>query len=123
MKAATTESNINERMPVWMALSEFFLDTTLDEKDIDRIANILAASPYSEQKIEEILHFEIYPVCKWNLFDIAGEWAGFDEQWIREKVSRRYDKRPFFNFGIWNGAIFRKPWKAVRQKIKAIRQK
>jgi hypothetical protein len=42
-------------MPVWEALSEFFLDSQLVEKDYERIAAILADSPYSIQEIEAVL--------------------------------------------------------------------
>src|SRR5688500_1297338 len=70
---------IEERAPVWIALSELFLDTELQDDDRERIAKTLAASPYSEKKLEEILRFEVTPVLKANLRCVAGEWSGFDE--------------------------------------------
>ena len=58
---------IDDRLPVWEALSDFFLDTELDEKDYQRISEVLASSPYTILDIEDILRFEIYPVLIWNL--------------------------------------------------------
>ena len=83
-------------------MSEFFLDTELQEKDQQRIARVLAASPYSEVKLEEILRFEVSPLLKWNLLGVAGEWAGFDEAWLREKLVPRIDVRPFLGLRIFS---------------------
>lgn len=99
-------------MPVWVAFSELFLDTELRKFDYDYIAGILAASPYSEDKLEEILRFEVTPVLKWNLMSVAGEWAGFDEDWLREKIAPRIDKRPLFNFGVFSMVSI--PWEEIR---------
>lgn len=51
----------DERLPVWEALSELFLDVELDAHDHERIAGHLATSSYSIQELEEILYFEVYP--------------------------------------------------------------
>lgn len=110
---------VNERMPVWMALSELFLDTELREVDHDRIAAVLAASPYSVEKIEEILCCELTPVLKWNLRSVAGEWAGFNEQWLIEKITPRIDRRPLIRFGVFS--MLREEWKDIRNKVAACR--
>ena len=117
-----SENNtIAERMPVWTAMSELFLDTELLYADRIRIARILAASPYSESKLEEIMRFEVSPVLKWNLFDIAGEWAGFNEVWLQEKLSPRIDKRPLIRFPIFGGV--RAPWREIVKHVKSFRTK
>lgn len=106
-----SNSSIDERTPVWTALSELFLDTELQEDDHSRIARVLAASPYSEEKLDEILRFEVTPVLRGNLLSVAGEWAGFDEAWLREKIAPRIDNRPFFRFGVfW---MMRRRWKHI----------
>ena len=45
----TTLSNteLENRRPVWSTLSELFLDTTPDARKIERIANALARSPFT----------------------------------------------------------------------------
>ncbi len=108
-----------ERAPVWNALSELFLDTELQGDDHERIARILAASPYSEKKLEEILLFEVTPVLKANLMCAAGEWTGFDEAWMREKMTPLIDRRPFFDLGIfW---LVRRHWRAILCRVSAYR--
>lgn len=109
------EAKLAERAPVWIALSELFLDTELQSNDYEHIARILAASPYSEKKLEEILRFEVTPVLKYNLMSVAGEWAGFDEAQMRERMAPLIDKRPFFNFGVfW---MVRDGWKEVVRRV------
>lgn len=117
----TAISRVDERAPVWTALSELFLDTELQESDHERIARVLADSPYSEEKLSEILRFEVTPVLKGNLLSIAGEWAGFDEDWLREKLSPRMDIRPFFRPSVlW---MMRRRWRHILALVTDIRAK
>src|SRR5688500_4199845 len=104
-----------ERTPVWNALSELFLDTELKSDDHERIAKILAASPYSEKKLEEILRFEVTPVLKGNLRSVTGEWAGFDETWVREQMAPLIDKRPPSHFGSF--LMIRGHWRAILSRV------
>lgn len=78
--------DIANRRPVWQGLSDLFLDTELQEHDLIRIAGTLAASPYSLADVETILYREVYPVCIGNLLCVAGEWAGFDDEWLIESI-------------------------------------
>src|ERR1700753_3988932 len=92
----STEAKIAERLPIWEALSDFFLDTELQPSDYERIAGVLASSKYSEAQIEEILIGEVCPACKWNAFAPAGEWEGFGSAWLKENLEPRFGKRPRF---------------------------
>jgi hypothetical protein len=117
----SANSTIEERMSVWTAMSELFLDTELQEEDHLRIARVLAASTYSEEKLEEILRFEVTPALKGNLLCVAGEWAGFDEEWLRETIAPRLERRPLFRFGVhW---IVRDHWKEIVAQITHLRTK
>ena len=119
MKAGTANSLADERMPVWSVLSELFLDTELREDDHRRIARGLSVSPYSEKKLDEILRFEITPALKWNLLSVAGEWAGFDETWLRETLVPRIDARPLFRPGVsW---MMRRRWKHILGLVTELR--
>lgn len=40
---------------------------------------------------------EVSPVCSWNLLSIAGEWAGFDLDWLRESILRQLDRPSWFS--------------------------
>ena len=80
------------RQPVWEALSDMFLDTDTSLSRQWR-AEQLVASPYSIEQLEFILIDEVYPVCRYNLLSVAGEWAGFDPEWLQANILRRLGSR------------------------------
>jgi len=84
-----------ERLKVWGAWSEMFLDTELSDKDIERIAKILAESPFSRDELEHIYCKEVAPVCGPNLTLVAGEWGCFDSKWLLERCSRQHKANPY----------------------------
>ncbi len=79
--------NIEERKPIWIVLSEFYLDTELQESDFRHIAFKIIESPYSIDKVKEINKYEVFPVLQPNLLSVAGEWAGFDEEWLINSIT------------------------------------
>lgn len=83
------------RVRVWEAWSELFLDTELSDNHINYIAEILAESPYSIEELQHIVNAEVAPVCGWNLFCVAGVWAGFDVDWLTERCRRLHKARTF----------------------------
>jgi hypothetical protein len=85
--------DLEHRRPVWQALSDLFLDTDTSISRSWRV-NILSASPYSIDELQEILLDEIYPVCRSNLLSPAGEWIGFDPEWLESRILRRL-RSPF----------------------------
>ena len=72
-------SKIEFRKPIWNALSEFYLDTELQNSDYDRITEILIASNFDINKLKAIDLLEVFPVLKENLLTPAGVWNGFDK--------------------------------------------
>lgn len=62
-----------------------YLDTDVSLSRDWRIRQ-LVASPYSITELENILINEVHQVCKYNLACIAGEWAGFDPEWLETKI-------------------------------------
>jgi hypothetical protein len=116
-----TDAQIEERMPVWDALSDFFLDTELQPDDHERIAKTLAATRYSEKELDGILVHEVCPACKWNMLCVAGEWAGFDREWMKSKMSPRYDKRPLMSFSFRYRWMYAHHWAKVRSRISELR--
>ena len=55
--------DLSRRRPVWSLLSEFYLDTELDDQDHARIASVLACSGYSAEQLEEIFYREAPPLA------------------------------------------------------------
>lgn len=87
-----TASEIERRKPVWSALSEFYLDTELSREEIKRIAGLFRASKYSIEELKEINYSEVGPIVNRNLYSTAGEWNGFDEEWLYVKIIERLNK-------------------------------
>ena len=87
------EAEIERRQPVWAALSDLWLDTELTENDLQRIAGVMKKSGYSIDKLRDIYLFEVAPVVFLNLLTVAGEWAGFDEEWLFARAAKRAKKR------------------------------
>lgn len=92
------EDELKVRRPVWLALSDLFLDTdtTLLEPQIVRT---LAASPYSEVELERILVREVQPVCWPNVF--WWEWAGFDPEWLEAQITKRRTSMTFLAMWLY----------------------
>jgi hypothetical protein len=80
---------LEERIPIWLALSEFYLDTGLDDSDLRHIAYTFLESPYSFEEIKAINKYEVFPVLQSNLYSVAGNWAGFDEIMLADTISTR----------------------------------
>ena len=110
-----------ERVRVWTALAEFFLDTELQGSDYKRIAASLAASPYSLAELEEILRYEVYPACHQNLLCIAGEWGGFDEQWLIQRTAPFLGNRPRCRIPQLHAWMFKRHWKMIQPMVDEIR--
>ncbi len=81
------QADLARRRPVWLALSDLFLDTDVQ---LFREGNtrLLAASTYSLDQLDTILREEVYPACAFNLSLVAGEWTGFNESWLERRILR-----------------------------------
>lgn len=88
-----TEREIADRKPVWTALSSLYLDTELQERDFEGITKIIQKSPYSLDEVKTIDKYEVFPVLIPNLLSVAGEWAGFNEEWLVDAIIRNLPKR------------------------------
>jgi predicted metal-dependent HD superfamily phosphohydrolase len=79
-----------ERVAVWIAMAEHFLDTDTQE-DVPHTASLCVRSGLSIEKAREIWQHEVSPALYPNLWILGGEWAGWDEAWLVERIlkSRR----------------------------------
>ncbi len=76
------------RRAVWIAMSDLFLDTDV-QLLYAHIARVCAESPFSQDELERIFREEVAPVLEPNLRSVAGEWAGFNEEWLVSAISHR----------------------------------
>lgn len=88
------EQDQADRRPIWDALQTFWMDSD-PNLDLTRVAELCANSKYSLSEIEEIYWNEVRPAVRFNLFSVAGEWAGFDIDWLAQRIVRvhRFGKR------------------------------
>ncbi len=121
-----TETNIRGRRPVWVALSDLWLDTELQDRDLDHIARALHDSGYDRDALDRILAEEVAPVVYLNLYSVAGVWTGFDPDWLCAEISRALRKRgPIRAWllrrrrGLMTGLI-RDDWQAVLRRFEAL---
>ncbi|MFN8607095.1 MAG: hypothetical protein U0931_06165 [Vulcanimicrobiota bacterium] len=81
-------SGTSERERLWLALSDLFLDTE-SRGELPRIAQVALDSGYSWDVVERIYQEEVAPVVGPNLFELAGDWAGFPEDWLFARIRGR----------------------------------
>jgi hypothetical protein len=117
----STRDTVQKRLPVWKALSEFFLDTELTPKELERIAQELAKTCYSEDELEQILAYEVCPGCRVNMFLWA--WIAFDEDWLLARINPYLGKRSWFMKLLvgMNRWMYQHYWKRVKPRILEIR--
>jgi hypothetical protein len=78
-------------MYVWIALSELFTDSELTASDKNRLAKQLKISGYSLMEIEVILRDEVMPTFSENLMAVGGNWSGWSDDEIRQRITERLD--------------------------------
>ena len=83
---ALTDEEIARRLPVWSALSDTFLDTELDDHNYHNIAELISEAGYTKEELETIYRAEVEPAFSYNLLSPAGEWAGWPEEFVAERV-------------------------------------
>lgn len=95
-------SQLRRREPVWVALSELWLDTEIADRDLERIARVMAESDFDIATLRAIYLIEVAPVVWPNLFSVAGAWAGFDERWLCSAIIHNLQHRPrYIRFLAW----------------------
>ena len=101
-------NDLARKRPVWLVLSELWLDTELQPEDLNRIAGVLRHSGYASKDLEQIYKFEVAPVVWRNMFPFypgVGEWAGFDPDWLEESILTnigRQERDAFYRWRIRN---------------------
>ena len=86
---------IEQRLPVWCALSELFVDTEFDAASARTVAESLRRSRLPVPELERILRDEVAPVFHRNA--AAVNWTGWPADEVRRLVTehlRRCDAWP-----------------------------
>jgi hypothetical protein len=99
-----------DRVQVWDAFSELFLDSYRTEPELQHLGEIIADSPFSHEELEHILRCEVAPVCAPNLFCFpGGEWLMFPPDklipgCLKHQLANPYQpgaRKPLLSFFGW----------------------
>ena len=97
------------------AISELFLDTSLDDDDFRRISSNLGSLQLPTSELDSIYFDEVAPVLFRNLQSSVGVWEGFDADWLDTEIQKS-KKNQRMTAGIPILARFRRYW-ATRSTI------
>ncbi len=107
LKYQYKKNELEQRLPVWNAISELWVD---NELNIDSIAQVLVESGYTKEELNQIFKFEVSPVV-WKNFGffmfpnpIPPVWSGFNSDWLKEKILKNIEKNQnkFYRLYIQN---------------------
>lgn len=98
-----------DREELWIALSDLWLDTELTETRLGAIAAVVRRSGLSRAELEDVFALELAPFLGGNSRSPAGEWAGFQPEWVCERARalrgrRRAWHRLLAALGVTTGA-------------------
>ncbi|KAI1978073.1 hypothetical protein LOZ53_001490 [Ophidiomyces ophidiicola] len=104
-----------------VALSRLFLNTQFLTDDYNDIAAALRPLDMSLESLDHVLRHDLFPILYPNLLEVAGEWTGFDEDWLLKEVEcrRRFRDswvKPVGDSGAWQwvGNAVTTPWNEVK---------
>ena len=85
-------AEIERRKPIWIALSGLYLDIKLEPADFASIQILFHQSGYSINEIKQINYNEVAPLLINNFLNVAGEWSGFNDQWLIKNILKKLEK-------------------------------
>lgn len=83
------------RVEVWVAMADHFLDTET-RHDIPLTAMRCIDAGLTVTEARSVWCYEVSPAVGFNVWDVAGEWAGWNREWLVERIERlrrRWDNR------------------------------
>ncbi len=124
MKYTQDSEQLETRKKIWIELSEFYLDIELTSEDFDRISKTFLESGIELSEIKRIDLIEVFPLLQLNLLSAAGEWAGFDEEWLIAECTKKYNRRKniiyILNCKFWNIFFYwmrRDYWNQIEKRM------
>jgi hypothetical protein len=108
----------SNRLKVWQALSQFFLDTEVEQPTFDQVARKIGESGYTLTKVHSILWLEVYPALSGSLKSVAGEWAGWPDDWLLKHISVR-ELAPAKSARGWVGGEINRYWEQVLRRLES----
>lgn len=82
-----------DRTAIWVDFAEHFLDTETRHL-IPASAGLCVSSGVSIDEGCDIWRFEVTPAVSPNLWSVAGEWSGWDREWLCARIAERRRRLP-----------------------------
>lgn len=114
-----TDAEIERRLPVWVAMSDLFLDTYPFDWTLRHIAAEVMAADFSEPEAREIFRNEVGPAFASNLLQVAGEWAMFGDELVRAEILKGR-KAGLLERDVIE-TVLKRDWPVVRTMLAALR--
>jgi hypothetical protein len=114
------------REQVWTLLSDLFVDTTLQERDLRTLGRLLREAGARPDETERVLRTEVAPVCgRWMLYGggAVGPWPAFDAVELKRDIELYiqtpwYRRRPLLApLTLWYLLGVRRDWQVVRDEM------
>ncbi len=107
------------REDLWCALSDLWLDTELSDERLRELAEIVRQSGLRGRALEDVFELELAPILGGNHHSPAGEWEGFDPEWLCTRARALEGKRRVrHRVAAWLGLTTyaaRPAWNRVKQ--------
>lgn len=84
MSDKLTTAEIQQRTPVWFALSRLWSGKDLRDKDLEKIAQTMVDSGYSLNELRIICDIEVAPALSKK--GLSSQWPSFDETWLAQQI-------------------------------------
>jgi len=120
-----SDEELERYVPVWCALAQLFLDTELQPADFARIAAAISKAGASVEEAEEILERDVAPAFTPNVLSVAGEWAGWSGEFVKERVLAHFNagaaQRAIARFRArQHRTLYGNAWKEVKKRLTQI---
>ncbi len=88
---AQDNEDLEGRKLVWDAMQMVWMDTSVED-ELEHIISVSAKSKYEVEELEGIFWNEVRPSVWTNMLNpIAGEWAGYDIDWLSKRILKRLE--------------------------------
>jgi hypothetical protein len=93
-----SSEEIEKRKPLWLALSDLWLDSEPTDSTHQMIVREMLDSGCSLEEIERIYAEEVAPAVYTNLLSPRGAWSAFDADWLYKAIIENLNKQKNSSF-------------------------
>lgn len=103
---STADQVTQQERQAYIILSELFLDTEHTPLELHYLSTSLRPLGIPAATLQHMLRHDLFPILYPNFLSIAGEWQGFDEDWLLQKVQDRRSGRGVARWMKLDGVVW-----------------